>query len=267
MIRLCIIGNSHMAAYKLGWDALVAAGDPATRAVMPVFFGAPRDGIRQVKEAAGRIVPLRKDIAEGFERTSGGQREIVLADYDAVLLLGLGVSVKRILRLYKTHVWHGLAPDPARVMLPTRFVREFLAERYGSTLMGETADKVRQGREMPILAVAEPFWASWAREDSGDKPDYGWDAAIRAGDAERLGQMFHETVSAGLSGRASYVPQDAETVEHGILTRAAFNKDASRLISGEGGGTDAAHMNGAFGAAMWPRIALALRELRPAVAA
>ncbi len=267
MIRLCVIGNSHMAAYKLGWDALVAADDPVIREVRPVFFGAPRDGIRQVRQEAGRIVPVRKDIAEGFERTSGGQREILLADHDAVLLLGLGVSVKRILRLYRTHVWHGVAPDPARVMVPTRFVRDFLTERYGSTLMGETADKVRQGRNMPIIAVAEPFWASWAREDSGDKPDYGWDAAIRAGDADRLGHMFHEVVAASLAGRATYVPQDAETVEHGILTRAAFNKDASRLISGEGGGTDAAHMNGAFGAVMWPRIAAALSGLRPAVAA
>lgn len=267
MIRLCIIGNSHMAAYKLGWDMLVAAGDPVTRQIRPVFFGAPRDGIRQVTQEGGRIIPIRKDIAEGFERTSGGQREIRLADHDAVLLLGLGVSVKRILRLYKTHVWHGLAPDPARVMVPTRFVRDFLTERYGSTLMGETADKVRQGRDMPMIAVAEPFWASWARENSGDKPDYGWDAAIRAGDSGLLGQMFHETVAASLAGRAGLVPQAEETVEHGILTRAEFNKDASRLISGEGGGTDAAHMNGAFGAAMWPRLAAALSGAGSAVAA
>lgn len=265
-MRLCVMGNSHLAAYKLGWDALVAEGDAVTRSVRPVFFGAPRDGMRQVRQEGGRIVPTRKDIAEGFERMSGGQREIVLGDFDAMLLVGLSVSVKRILRLYRTHVWHGMRPDPGRVMVPQRFVREFLTERYADTLMGQTADKVREGCDLPIIAVAEPFWASWIREDSGDKPDYGWDAAIRAGDSGRLGALFTETVAASLAGRAQLVPQAVETVEEGILTRAEFNKDASRLISGEGGGTDAAHMNAAFGQVMWRGIAAALPGSR-AVAA
>lgn len=255
MIRLCVIGNSHMAAYKLGWDALSAAEDPAGKAISPTFFGAPRDGIRHMKQESGRIVPTRKDIADGFERMSKGQREIRLAEYDAFLLVGLNVSIKRILRFYKTHSWYGLAPDPGRTLVPVHFAQDFLAERYSDTLLVETAAKVREGTNAPIIAVAEPFWASWVREDSGDKPDYGWDAVIRNGDAERLGVMFHQSVAAALDGNAVFVPQAPETVADGIMTRAEFNKEASRLISGEGGGTDAAHMNGEFGRTMWQLIA------------
>lgn len=255
MIRLCVIGNSHMAAYKLGWDALTAAEDKVRDALSPTFFGAPRDGIRHIKQESGRIVPTRKDIADGFDRMSKGQREIRLADYDAFLLVGLNVSVKRLLRFYKTHYWYGLKSDPGRTMVPVHFAKHFLAERYADTLLAETAAKVREGTNAPIIAVAEPFWASWVRENSGDKPDYGWDTVIRNGDAERLAVMFHRSVAEALHGHAVFVPQAPETVTEGIMTGAEFNKDASRLISGEGGGTDAAHMNGEFGRAMWQLIA------------
>lgn len=267
MIRLCVMGNSHLAAFKLGWDALVKDNDPTARALSPVFFGAPRDAMRHVRQEDGRIIPTRKDVPESFERMSGGQREIRLADYDAVLLVGLGVSIKRILRFYKTHYWYGMPPDPERTLVSRRFAQDFLTDRYGSTLLAETAEKVRQGTAAPILAVAEPFWASWVREDVGGKSDYGWDKAIRAGDGERLGEMFRTTVCASLAGWATFVPQPSETIEHGILTRAEFNKEASRLISGEGGGTDAAHMNGDFGRAMWPLIAATAARMCAAEAA
>lgn len=255
MIRLCVIGNSHMAAYKLGWDVLTSAEKSARHTLSPTFFGAPRDGIRQIEQQSGRLVPTRKDIADNFERLSGGLREINLAEYDAFLLVGLNVSIKRMLRFYKTHFWYGLKPDQERTMVPVSFALDFLAERYSNTLLAETAAKVRSGTNAPIIAVAEPYWASWVREDNGNKPDYGWDEVIRNGDAESLSMMFHKSVTNSLDGSAVFVPQAHETVVDGIMTRPDFNKEASRLITGEGGGTDAAHMNGEFGRAMWQLIA------------
>lgn len=267
-MRLAVLGNSHLAAFKLGWDALAAAGDPLSREVSPVFFGAPREGLKHIRHEGGVIVPTRKDIVEGFERMSGGHRDIRLAEYDAVLLVGLNVNIKRVLRFYRSHVWFGMAGVEGKCMVPRRFMREFLTERFGDTLLVNTVAKLREGTSAPIVAVAEPFWASWVRnaEERGDAADYGWDDAIRAGDAPALGEVFRETVSAALAGRAVLVPQPPETVQDSILTRVEFNKDASRLISGEGGGTDAAHMNGEFGRVIWP-LAVAAARTRPAVAA
>lgn len=268
-MRLAVLGNSHLAAFKLGWDALVAAGDPLAREVTPVFFGAPREGLKHIRHEGGVIVPTRKDIVEGFERMSGGQREIRLADYDGFLLVGLNVNIKRVLRLYRSHVWFGMAGVEGKCMVPRRFVQDFLTERFGDTLMAHTVAKLREGTAAPVVAVAEPFWAAWVRnaEERGDAADYGWDDAIRAGDAAALGDLFRATVTAALAGRAVLVPQPPVTVQDAILTRAAFNKEASRLISGEGGGTDAAHMNGDFGRVMWPLAVAAARDARPAVAA
>ncbi|MDB5663934.1 MAG: hypothetical protein JWS11_477 [Cypionkella sp.] len=258
-MRLCVIGNSHIAALKLGWDASVTADPAAWADVKPTFFGAPSDGMRHVKLEDGFIIPKRKDIAEHFQRMSAGQDKIKLADYDGFFLVGLNVSVKRILRFYKTHAWVGLSADAEKTLVHPQFVQEFLTERYGSTRLVELATMIRSVVSTPIVAMAEPHWASWIRQGQAGTADYGWDEAIVAGDAVQIGAAFLQSVTAALAPYATLVPQPPETVQDGIMTAAAYNKDASRLISGEGGGTDAAHMNAAFGQAIWPLVRQALQ--------
>lgn len=255
MTRLCVIGNSHVAAYKLGWDALAAAGDDTCSTLTPTFFGAPRDGVRHIEREGEYIVPTRKDVAESFARLSNGREQIGLAEYDAFLLVGLNVSIKRILRFYKTHFWYDLKSDQRRTMVPAHFAQEFLTERYSNTLLVETAAKLRAGTNSPIIAVAEPFWASSVRQDIGKAKDYGWESVIQNGDSQRLSAMFQKAITLSLKDIAIFVSQAPETIEDGIMTSSDFNKEASKLISGEGGATDAAHMNGKFGQVMWKRVA------------
>lgn len=254
-MRLCVIGNSHIAALKLGWDQLKTKGQAPD--LKPSFFGAPSDGVRHLRAENGRLTPKRKDIAEHFQRM-GGADHIVLDHYDAFFLIGLNVSIKRILRFYKSHAWVGLKGTEGKGLVHPGFARDFLTERYADTLMGVTAGHL-QGRK--VLALAEPFWAEWIRAGAKGVPEYGWDAAITAGDGEAIGQMFRDTVAASLPPHAQFLPQPAATVAHGITSALACNKDASRLISGEGGGTDAAHMNGDFGARVWPEVLPALERM------
>jgi len=210
--------------------------------------------VRHLRAEPGRLTPKRKDIAEHFTRMSGVDH-IKLDDYDAFFLIGLNVSVKRILRFYKTHAWVGLKGTQGKVLVHPGFARDFLTERYSDTLMGVTAGHLT-GRK--VLALAEPLWAEWIRKGIKDTPEYGWDTAIKAGDGPALGAMFQATVAASLPPHAQFLPQPAVTVAHGIMSGLAYNKDASRLISGEGGGTDAAHMNGDFGREIWPLVLPAL---------
>ncbi|GLS86078.1 hypothetical protein GCM10010873_10520 [Cypionkella aquatica] len=258
-MRVCVIGNSHIAALKLGWDALLAADPAAWAEVKPTFFGAPSDGMRHIKLEDGCIVPKRKDIAEHFQRMSGGQDKITLADYDGFFLVGLNVSVKRILRFYKTHAWVGLAPDAEKTLVHPKFMEEFLTERYSSTRLVDMAAMLKSVTGRPVVAMAEPHWAAWIRHGQEGTADYGWDKAITSGDAPQIGAAFQQTVTAALAPYATLLPQPPETVQDGIMTAAAYNKDASRLISGEGGGTDAAHMNAAFGQTIWPLVRQSLQ--------
>lgn len=256
-LRLCVIGNSHIAALKLGWDADTAAGQARRDLFDPTFFGAPRDGMRNVDFADGCLVPTRKDTADYFKLISGGQDRISLADYDAFLLVGLNISSKRILRFYKTHAWAGLTGTAGKVVVHPAFAAEYLAERYADTRMISIATTLRRGTERPIFAVAEPHWASWAKSAS-EVSNFGWAAAIATGDAPAIGQVFLQAVRQAFAPYGQIVAQPEETVEDSIMTQAAFNKDASRLITGDGGGTDASHMNAAYGQAVWSRLATAL---------
>lgn len=259
-MRLCVIGNSHLAAMKLGWDQSVAA-DPALReAVAPVFFGAPRDGMRHVKMDASGLHPRKPGIREHFLRTSGGAEAVEWSRYDAFLLVGLNASLKRTLRFYKTHAWFGQGGTGGKTVVSPGFAREFLTERYRETLIYTLASGIAAAARKPVYAFGEPHWASWA-QSSGEGPDYGWAAAIAAGDAASIGSVFGLALRDALAPHAVLIAQPDETVQDCILTKADYNKDASPLITGEGGETDASHMNAAYGAACWAAFGqVALRQ-------
>lgn len=262
-LRLCVIGNSHIAALKLGWDRLIAEAVPGWDTVEPVFFGAPSDGMRHVGLQGTALVPTRPKIAGHFRALSGGYDRIELSRFDAFLLVGLNVSSKRILRFYKSHAWVGLCGTAGKTLVHPDFATAFLTERYGATQLVEHARTIAQATGKPVLALAEPHWADWARQAPEGTSDYGWEAAIRAGDGPALGQMFETAVAAALAPHARFIAQPAATVADGITTRGTYNKEASRLISGEGGGTDASHMNAEFGQALWAALRPALTEICP----
>lgn len=254
-VRLCVIGNSHVAALKLGWDQLIVDGDPRIAALVPTFFGAPRDGIKHVALREGLLLPLRADVRAHFQRLSGGLSEINPAHYDAFLLVGLGASLKRVLRLYRTHRWAGVGTGAGQVLVSRAFAAAFLAEGYSATRLALMAGLLGQVADKPIHAAPEPHWAAIQPTGAERKPDFGWARAAAAGEGPALAGMFAEALRAALDPKVSMILQPAATLEAGIVTRAAFNKGASRLISGDGEDSDAAHMNADYGALWWAEAA------------
>lgn len=262
-LRLCVIGNSHIGALKLGWDRLIEEAVPGWDTVEPVFFGAPADGMRHVALQGTALVPTRPKITGHFRTLSGGYDRIELSRFDAFLLVGLNMSSKRILRFYKTHAWVGLAGTAGKTLLHPAFATAFLTERYSATQLVDHARTIARATDKPVLALAEPHWADWARQPPEGVTNYGWDAAILAGDGPAIGAMFETAAAAALAPHARFIAQPAATVADGVTTRGAYNKEASRLISGEGGGTDASHMNADFGFAVWAAVRPALAGICP----
>lgn len=84
MSRVCIIGNSHLGAFKLALDA-GNMPDISDRYEFDTF-GSIRASILQTRIVGQRLVPTRKDVTENFERTSGGQSEIDLSQYSAFVI-------------------------------------------------------------------------------------------------------------------------------------------------------------------------------------
>lgn len=84
MKKVCIIGNSHLGAFKLALDGEQIEG-VSDRYEFDTF-GSIRASLLQTEIKTGKLVPTRDDVAKNFEKTSGGQSEIKLADYDAFVI-------------------------------------------------------------------------------------------------------------------------------------------------------------------------------------
>ncbi|MEX0282989.1 MAG: hypothetical protein AB3N23_00105 [Paracoccaceae bacterium] len=84
MNRVCIIGNSHLGAYKLAIDG------PDIPNVSDRFefdtFGSIRASLNHTRIINGKLVPQKKNVTENFQKTSGGQSEIDLKRYSAFVI-------------------------------------------------------------------------------------------------------------------------------------------------------------------------------------
>jgi hypothetical protein len=96
MIRIALLGNSHLENWKRAWNSLGKAYPD----VELVFFAAPGKQLECCEPQGDRIVFKSEDVARWVEITSGGRRELVTADYDAFCVVGLGCGVSVVTRLY-----------------------------------------------------------------------------------------------------------------------------------------------------------------------
>lgn len=96
MIRIALLGSSHLYCWKRPWDSLGKAYPD----VELVFFAAPGAQMECCEPQGDRLVFKNEDVARWLEITSGGRRELVAADYDALCVVGLGCDVRTVTRLY-----------------------------------------------------------------------------------------------------------------------------------------------------------------------
>ncbi|WBU63538.1 hypothetical protein [Paracoccus aerodenitrificans] len=247
--RLCLIGNSHLAAMKLGWDKLVEENDPLINGHSITCYGAPRDMLRHVEVRDGCLVPTSPKVRKQFTMLSGQER-LDPNDYDVFLLVGLGASFKRVLRLYNGCRWPGVGKQPHMPLVSSDFARSLLIEGYLGTRLSDMGQKLMSVTNKPVFALHEPLWSPRTSPCPGDH-DFGWLNAVASGDGTALAALFRDSLAAAIAPWVCLLPQPDSTIEEHIMTRPEFNRDADKDISGSGGGKDAAHMNRDFGAEMW----------------
>ena len=80
-MKICLIGNSHLAALKMGWPE-IAQDLPD---VQPAFFGARGAMMARLRVRGDRLVAKTAALAEQMSFVSGGLTEIVPGDYDAII--------------------------------------------------------------------------------------------------------------------------------------------------------------------------------------
>lgn len=236
-MKVCIIGNSHIAALKLALRDGLFADD----ALEFVFWGVRGKQFLDVRLENGRLVSPDREFVL---RVSGGKYETIdPGGFEALVFHGPMLNYTRFLALT-----HGLRSDPRS------FSSAFLSEGIGSQLDRNPAcaliGQIRKGYEGRILISPQPLIS----EQSG----FFREGTIGSGERVALDEILQQYF---LRLGAEYLPQPERTVVDHKYTAASYSVGSVALL----GDLDIVHpsdehdhMNGLYGAEVLRAIATAL---------
>lgn len=267
MIRLAVVGNSHVGAIKLGWDAAARPG------LSTVFFAAPGVQFRRLRMLAPPKLGLPAD-APADQRARleqiNGRDAIDLSEFDVVLLAGRSGGIAQAAELLAEHDVDGLPggdwPRAAR-------------QRLSAAAWAACCDAIADAH-----GLEPPEWRGWTRprlfvlhrtrpsevalRSSGDPSTRPWrrlaqaPAKLEAGIAGYLDILEARLAETGIG----LLRQPAASLAGTGLTREDMTRGSMRVDgSAAHGEEDATHANAAYGRLVWDALAARLAaETAPA---
>jgi hypothetical protein len=228
MTSVCLIGNSHVGALKLGW--------PEIEAQFPGFaldFYASAGQSLQLEVRDGKLVPPTPEIRKRLAATSGKSGDIE-AGYDAYMVCGLTLSSMRALHACNTKF----------IELRRAGVEDFslaMEPALRGAIAVDVVAKLRKITAAPIFLIGTPYGAHVRHEQL-------WEKLKSRGHEEVVARAYNLAcgkIAEELS--AAFVPQPPETVaDNGFTTREAFFLFALDYVRSEK--AEHTHMNAGFGA-------------------
>jgi hypothetical protein len=265
--RVCFIGDSHLAAVKGGWDAVAHeySGIEAN------FFAAPSRDFANTAVENGRLVPTSERAKSYFRRTSGGQEIVTLADYDAIVLVGLGFSLGTILDIYAAYRnddQHN--PDGDFQFVSNAYFIEVAKSRFSrGTACAYRSHMLRelQPAKAEIWIYPKPFpcpsaldYESPPRNDLEGRRLHGLKQAVKWQDDESLDVAFSAARAALEREGLVIFQQPPDTRTSNIFTRQEFSNHSPSLTGLNVPENDYSHMNAGYGAVVVRQILDRLRN-------
>ena len=156
MINVCVIGNSHLAALKLGWDKLNE--DNQTSQISMTFFGAAANGLQNIEVVDNKLVPTTVNTKRALLFTSQGKDYINLIGFDAILLIGIDCDIGLIHEVLKIHQLTSMPNAEKNIMseqcLSTIYIDKF---RIEENITFSLLSKIRSISQIPVLIIPQPF--------------------------------------------------------------------------------------------------------------
>jgi hypothetical protein len=231
-----VIGNSHITALKLAWGRVPPDGVSIT------FFGAGNPAWeskrKNLRLKGHTLIPTTRKLAESFHWTSGGHRNILVDDFDRVIVVALGFSPETMLRIAGSFAFW---PDESRRAVS----RECFAQAVTDSLTCCKAAGIAE-RLPGTLLVPQPFPGLRAAAAMGDCP---W---------HELSVLWRECATRAAEVLQAVVAfQPEETIARHVFTNMRFCRGSVMLtpdLSREHRKTEVAHMNAEYGELMIKRI-------------
>lgn len=233
MTRVCLIGDSHLAALHLGWKTL-AAEFPNVEAT---FLASPSKSMQHLAVADGTLVPGSEELAHHFARTA--HVPAIDGTYDLYVVYCLQCSVRHCIGVRKAF----------RERKTTGNLEGAVPDLIGATVGGRTLRLMREITNKPTVLMPGPMIAERLCADM-------WAELRRSGDDARLAAFFHRSCREfAESAGAQFLPQPAETLASPLHTRDEYAAGQARFSkSGKTFEGDGVHMNPAYGAAIMRQL-------------
>lgn len=239
-MRIAVIGNSHLAAFKLGWAAI-----ENRHSQQLTFFGALGGTMNRTQLIDGALTPHSAAGRREFAWTSGGP-DRVSGDYDAYILTGLQYSYPHIVHLFRRHRSPAFAePNGRHGIVSDSFLREGAAQFLQESAAIHNINLLRQLTKAPILFAPCPFMAHGLLAD--DAYNHYWDRS----DVREWSYEVYRKSTDDLRGICTVFEQPEETIVDKYFTKDQYSRGSVRLEEGNiraHGERDFRHMNPTFGA-------------------
>ncbi|MCX7299850.1 MAG: hypothetical protein NTX73_05625 [Rhodobacterales bacterium] len=263
-LRLCIFGNSHIAAMREAWRTNPGRWPD----IEARFVGAHGDLLLQTEIRDGHLYPMTTESRDALKRLNGIE-SVDLASSDALVIAGCQVALNHAVQLKRSMRWIGLptlARTPELAMMMPALV-SYSAARASlcailSDLLGPTlARHFRAGTGKPCWIVSQPRYSVAVTQTK--KPHLKpYVAAVRSGDGASLSSLFHDAADlAARAAGATFIPQHPGTIRRDMLTATQYMRGAMRLSAREDlpqPPDDISHANALYGALVIEQIIAAV---------
>jgi hypothetical protein len=242
MTRICIVGNSHVAALKLGWDKI--AGDHP--GIQVTFFGVPGRWLRALDLGEGTVTPKTAKHKRHFERLSGGMDTITVADYDLFVVVGLELSIFRWVNFYKDN---RQLPFNLELGTPQILDAEVFDLCRGNIFRGTSGDVVYQGLKATgagrVLVCPQPFPSPVV-----ERRDAFFAQMMAVEGQDRVAEAYRTDMARAYDAE-NLLWQPEDTLAGPLLTDLAWSQGSVRInLNAPHGEEDYQHMNPAYGQRM-----------------
>ncbi|CAN5177451.1 hypothetical protein BH10PSE7_BH10PSE7_11520 [soil metagenome] len=244
MKRLCFIGNSHLAALKLGWDDI--AGE--VQGVSATFFGAPAPHYLAFSVVDGNLV-ARGDAAKRHIVTNANTGYVELGAYDGVILCGLNVSVNRLVLLYKTYRTDGQQGfEKAKYILSPDCYEKACNGLYENTYGMRLGHDIYNETGKPVWLMPQPFPSSAIVSSQKPNP---FQEVVKNGDDGFILSQYNTILKRVAGDEVRVLEQPPETKTGPLLSDTRYSAGSVRLtadLSRAHREDDHGHMNRKYGA-------------------
>lgn len=237
-VRGLILGDSHITAFKGGWDA-ISSRYPNVAIDM---FGAATRGLDTVHLKNGILTSPVKNVQKAFKRT-GGCSAIDLRGYDFYCIVGCATSNSPIAAVGASSRVDTKAPSP-KTLISESYMADLKAVYSQAVFAGRLVRLIRAMSDKKIYVFPTPY-----RALAGLRPRLRrlFRNIDRVKEGLTIEPMFQQYLTGILGPDATIIHQPRETTEDGIFTKEEYLKGATRLRTGLEYKNDFAHMNTEFG--------------------